>query len=218
MASRLVALPAWTRFGIIAGIMAFAATLAADLSVLWLRPADLCRAGPPILFLASLVALLVLLFLSAAAGFATSRSTGVVSQALLAGLVVGAISGCALVATTPFISRATQRLQDLSASCPQTQSFTQSFFFHFGPTPPPGAFATPPSGFFGETPPGGFPTPPPGAFTTPPPGAFAPPSGFAALVLDAIGLMFRIGFGMGFAVGAAAFGGALGAATRRGSP
>ncbi len=215
MPSWWIATPAWVRYGIVAGVVAFAATLVADLSVLWLRPADLCRAGPPILFLASLVALLVFLLLAVAAGFATGRSTGVMSQALLAGLVVGAISGCALVATTPFISRATQRFQDLSAACPHTPSFTRSFSFHFGPTPPPGVLASPPSGFFGETPPGGFPTPPPGAFTTPPPEAFAPPSGFAALVLDAIGLMFRIGFGMGFAVAAAAFGGALGAATRR---
>ena len=214
MPSWLVAMPAWTRYGIIAGIMAFAATLVADLSVLWLQPADLCRAGPPILFLASLVALLVFLFLAAAAGFATGRTTGVVSQALLAGLVVGAISGCALAVTTPFIAKTTEHLQDLSAACPQTQAFTRSFFFHFGPTPPPGVLASPPSGFFGETPPGGFPTPPPGAFTTPPPEALAPPSGFAALVLDAIGLMFRIGFGMGFAVAAAAFGGAVGTATR----
>lgn len=121
-------MPAWARYGIVAGIVAFAATLAADLSVLWLRPADLCRAGPPILLLMNLVALLVFLVLAASAGFVTGRTTGVVSEAVLAGLLVGAISGCALVATTPFISRATQRLQDLSAACPQTREFTRSFF------------------------------------------------------------------------------------------
>lgn len=206
-------MPAWARYGIVAGIVAFAATLAADLSVLWLRPADLCRAGPPILLLMNLVALLVFLVLAASAGFVTGRTTGVVSEAVLAGLLVGAISGCALVATTPFISRATQRLQDLSAACPQTREFTRSFFFRFAP-PPPGGLSSPPAGFFGETPPPGVSITPPGGFPTPPPEALAPPSGIAGAVLDVIGLMFRVGFGMAFAAGVAALGGALGAASR----
>lgn len=201
-------MPAWARYGIVAGTLAFTTTLVADLSVLWLGPRDLCRAGPPILLLTSAIALLVFVLLAAAAGFATGHASGVVSHAVLAGLLVGAISGCALVATTPFISQATQRAQQLSAACPQAQAFARSFFFSIGPTPPPGFFGeTPPPAFFGKTPPPGL--------LSPPPSAMAPPSGIAGALLDAVGLMVRIGFGIGLAAGAAAVGGVVGTASRR---
>ena len=45
---------AGVRFGAIAGVIAFASTLAANLAILLLRPADLCRVGPlviPVLML-----------------------------------------------------------------------------------------------------------------------------------------------------------------------
>jgi hypothetical protein len=208
-------MPVWARYGIVAGMLAFATTLAADLSVLWLGPRDLCRAGPPILLVISALALLVFVLLAAAAGFATGHASGVVSQAVLAGLLVGAIGGCALVVTVPFISGATQRAQELSVACPQAQAFARSFFFSIGPTPPPGfAGATPPPAFFGETPPPGLFSPPPGSYGSLPPSAMAPPSGIAGALLDTVGLMFRIGFGTGLAAGTAGAAGALGAAIR----
>ena len=37
---------AGVRFGAVAGVIAFASTLAANLAILVLRPADLCRVGP----------------------------------------------------------------------------------------------------------------------------------------------------------------------------
>src|SRR5437764_9213858 len=37
---------AGVRFGVVAGVIAFASTLAANLAILVLRPADLCRVGP----------------------------------------------------------------------------------------------------------------------------------------------------------------------------
>jgi hypothetical protein len=40
-----VAMPPWLRYGIIAGILSFAATVTADLSVLWLRDAGLRGTG-----------------------------------------------------------------------------------------------------------------------------------------------------------------------------
>jgi hypothetical protein len=188
-------MPVWARYGIVAGILALRDH--ADrrfLRALAGTPRSLSRRSA--LLITSAIALLVFVLLAATAGFATGHASGVVTQAVLAGLLVGAISGCALVATTAFISRATQRAQELSAACPQAQAFARSFFFSIGPTPPPA--------FFGETPPPGLFSPPPGPFGSPPPSAVAPPSRIAGSVLNAVGLMFRIGFGLGLAAGTAA--------------
>ena len=187
---------AGVRFGAIAGVIAFASTLGANVAIIVLRPADLCRVGPRSVILLNLAALFIFLLLAAAAGFAAGRADGSVPSAVLAGVVVGAISGCALVALIPFGPAVMHRLLELSTLCPDGGSFS----FGTGTTPPPGVL-----------------TPSPGSFA-PPPGAFVPLSGPAGLVLQAIGLLFVIGVGTGLATGAAALGGLVGAATRPGGP
>ena len=141
----------------------------------------------------SLAAVIILIWMAAAAGFATGRRMGSVAQATLSGVLVGFIAGGALLALIPFTSTGTHRLQELSAQCPDAGG---SFSFGFG-TPPPGV---------------AIPTPPPRFFTSPPPEAFAPPTGLAGAVLMAIGLLFTIGVGVGLAAGAAALAGLAGQA------
>jgi hypothetical protein len=136
---------------------------------------------------------LVFLVLAAAAGFAAGRADGTVPSAVLAGVMVGAISGLALLALIPFGPAIMHRVLELSNLCPDGGSFS----FGTGASPPPGVG-----------------TPPPGAFE-PPAGAFASPSGPGGLVLQGIGLLFGIGVGAGFAAGAAALAGLVGVATRR---
>jgi hypothetical protein len=193
-AGRLVTIPAWLRYGLIAGVFALACTLVANLAITFFKPADLCRAGPLIIPLFMLVALVAFLLLAAAAGFATGRASGPGSSAALAGLLVGVLGGCALLALIPFAPSIGQRIQDLMALCPGAGG---SFSFDLGPTPPPGVIlATPPPGFF---------------TTSPPPGAMAgPPTGLAALLSAVI----SITIGIGLAAGAAALAGLLGVATR----
>src|ERR1700730_763083 len=193
-AGGVAAIPAWVRFGVIAGVFAFACTLGANLAITWFKPADLCRAGPLIIPLLMLGAFAGFLLLAATAGFATGRAAGPGAGATLAGLVVGVLGGCALLALIPFAASVGQRIQDLMALCPGAGG---SFSFDLGPTPPPGVtLATPPPGFF---------------TTSPPPGAIAgPPTGVAALVSAAI----PITIGMGLAAGAGALAGLLGVATR----
>jgi len=200
--------PAWIRFGLPGGIVAFAVTLTANLVILILRPADLCRFGPGIIPLSMLAALGAFLLLAAVAGFLTGRASGAVAEAVLTGLLVGAISGCALVALIPFLRSVNHRIEALTARCPQSSSFTDSGSFSFsrGPTPPPGFTAPTP-------PPGPGVTPPPGFLSAPPPG-FSPPSGAAGIILRAVGLIFTIGVGMGLATGVAALAGLAGAATK----
>jgi hypothetical protein len=193
-ADRIARAPVWVRYGLIGGFIAFASTLAANLAITLLRPADLCRAGPGSLLLLNLGAVIVLIWMAASAGFITGRRLGSVAQATLAGVVVGAIAGLALVAVIPFTSATTHRIQELSTQCPDAGG---SFSFGFG-TPPPGVV---------------LPTPPPG-FSTPPPEAFAPPTGVVGDVIMAVGLLFTISFGIGLAAGAAALGGVVGAALR----
>jgi hypothetical protein len=67
-AGRLATIPAWVRYGVIAGVFAFVCTLGANLAFIWLQPADLCRTGPLIIPLLMLTALAVFLALAGAAG------------------------------------------------------------------------------------------------------------------------------------------------------
>jgi hypothetical protein len=194
-AGRLARTPVWVRYGLIGGFIAFACTLAANLAITLLRPADLCRAGPGSLLLLNLGAVTILLWMAGAAGFITARRVGSVAQATLSGVLVGCLAGLALPALIPFTSAAMHRIQELSVQCPDGGG---SFSFGFG-TPPPGVVN---------------PTPPPGFSTSPPPGAFGPPTGVFGAVLTAIGMLFTIAFGIGLAAGAAALGGLLGAALR----
>jgi hypothetical protein len=197
----------WIRYGLIAGIMAFPCTLAANLAIMWLRPADLCRVGPLIIPLLSLGALFIFLLMAAAAGFATGRAGSSGPDATLAGLLVGVISGCALVVLLPLIPGVEHRFQELTALCPDTGAFSGggSFSFGFGPTPPPGfVMPTPPPEAFFAPPPGGFATPPPGAFV------FGP-TGVVGLVLQ---MLLTIVIGLGLAAGSGASAGVVGGATR----
>src|SRR2546421_558970 len=65
--------PPWLRYGLIAGIIAFSCTLAANLAVTWMSSADLCRVGF-IVPLLSFGALVIFLAMAAAAGFKTARA------------------------------------------------------------------------------------------------------------------------------------------------
>ena len=147
--------PPWLRYGLIAGIVAFSGTLAANLAVTWVSPADLCRAGPLIIPLLSLGALFIFVVMSAAAGFATGRTVSSGPDPALAGLLVGVLGGCALLVLLPFVPSAEHRFQELATGCSGAGS---TFFFGFG---------SPPPGFV-------IPTPPPEAFATPPPEALTP--------------------------------------------
>ena len=187
--------PPWLRYGLIAGIIAFGCTLAANLAVTWMSPAQLCRAGPLIIPPLSLGALFIFVVMSAAAGFATGRTVSSGPDPALAGLLVGVLGGCALLVLLPFVPSAGHRFQELASTCPGAGS---TFFFGFG---------SPPPGFV-------MPTPPPEAFATPPPEALTPPSGPAATVLELLGMMITIIIGIGVAVGAATLAGLLGRATR----
>jgi hypothetical protein len=182
----------WVRYGLVGGIIAGASTLTAKLVIVLLRPADLCHAGPGSLVLLSLGAIIILIWMGAAAGFATARRVGSIAQAMLSGVLVGVIAGCALLALIPFAATATQRLEALASQCPDGGSVSFGGSFNFG-------------------------TPPPGFFTTsPPPGVFAsPPTGFAGAVFAAVGALFTIGFGIGLAAGAAALAGLAGASRSR---
>ena len=190
----IAAIPAWVRYGVIAGVFAFAGTLSANIAITWFKPAALCRTGPLIIPLFMLGALVAFVALAGAAGFATGRVSGPGSSAALAGLLVGVLGGCALLALIPFAPSIGRRIQDLMALCPGAGG---SFSFDLGSTPPPGVtLATPPPGFF---------------TTSPPPGAIAgPPTGAAAL----FNAVISITIGIGLAAGAAALAGLLGVATR----
>jgi len=196
--------PPWLRYGLIAGIIAFSGTLAANLAVTWVSPADLCRAGPLIIPLLSLGALFIFVVMSAAAGFATGRTVSSGPDPALAGLLVGVLGGCALLVLLPFVPSAEHRFQELASGCSGAGS---TFFFGFGSPPPGFVFGSPPPGFV-------IPTPPPEAFATPPPEALTPPSGPAATVLELLGMMITIVIGIGVAVGVAAVAGLVGRATR----
>jgi len=196
--------PASARIGVIGGIMAVATTLAANLWILLVRPADLCRFGPFAALLFDAAALIVFVLLAAAVGTATGRAVGSVGQATLAGLLFGVIAGVALLLTVPFAPAVTHRLQDVNTLCPQTSAIRGgsggSFSFSFGPTPPPGVVP---------------PTPPPGFFITPPPIGFeSSPSGVAVPLPSVIGLLATVAVGIGLAAGTAALGGLIGVALR----
>ena len=196
--------PPWLRYGLIAGIIAFGCTLAANLAVTWMSPAQLCRAGPLIIPLLSLGAMFIFVVMSAAAGFATGRTVSSGPDSALAGLLVGVLGGCAVLVLLPFVPSAQHRFQELASVCSGPGS---TFFFGFGSPPPGFVFGSPPPGFV-------IPTPPPEAFATPPPGALAPPSGSAATVLELLGMMVTMVIGIGIAVGVAVVAGLVGRATR----
>ena len=184
--------------------MAVATTLAANLWILLVRPADLCRFGPFAALLFDAAALIVFVLLAAAVGTATGRAVGSVGQATLAGLLFGVIAGVALLLTVPFAPAVTHRLQDVNTLCPQTSAIRGgsggSFSFSFGPTPPPGVVP---------------PTPPPGFFITPPPIGFeSSSSGVAVALPSVIGLLATMAVGIGLAAGTAALGGLIGVALR----
>jgi hypothetical protein len=207
-------IPAWIRYGVISGAFAFAVTLAASLVILLAKPADLCRVGPVMFPLSGLIAFVAFLFFAAAAGFATGRATGVLAQAALAGLVVGVVSGCAVLASLLFTDAMQQRFEQLSAVCPPTSGFRGGVYaFQLGTTPPAFIQGTPPPGVVP-------PTPPPEGFTLSPAGGTVSISfsGSMGTVIRMVGLAVTVGFGMGFAAGAAALGGIVGAARRRASP
>lgn len=201
--------PAWVRVGLVAGAIAFVVTLLANLLILILQPADLCRFGPGIIPLSFLAAFAAFVVLAAVAGFLTGRATGAVSEAALTGLLVGAISGCALLALVAFQPATSHRTEALSARCPDTSLFTSGGPFSFG-------FGTPPPGFIPPTPPpGAFPTPPPGFLATPPPEFASPPAGRVGIVLEAVGLIVTVTFGTALATGVASLSGLIGASMRR---
>jgi hypothetical protein len=201
--------PPWVRYGLIAGIVAFAATLAANLAITWPSPADLCRMGPFPVVLLSLGALVIFIAMAAAAGFKTARTGSAGPDPTLSGLLVGVLGGCALVVLLPFVPSVEHRFQELAAVCPgPALSGGGSFSFNFGPTPPPGVLIpTPPPEFFATPPPGAFVTPPPGAFVFPPPG----PGGTLGLVLQ---MLITILIGTAAATGAATIAGQAGTAAR----
>src|SRR5438876_11676774 len=187
--------PPWLRYGLIAGIIAFGCTLAANLAVTWMSPAQLCRAGPLIIPLLSLGAMFIFVVMSAAAGFATGRTVSSGPDSALAGLLVGVLGGCAVLVLLPFVPSAQHRFQELASVCSGTGS---TFFFGFGSPPPGFVFGSPPPGFVIPT----------------PPEVLAPPSGSAATVLELLGMMVTIVIGIGIAVGVAAVAGLVGRATR----
>jgi hypothetical protein len=200
---------AWVRYGLIAGIIAFACTLAANLAITWPSPADLCRMGPFPVAVLSLVALVIFIWMAGAAGFKTARVGALAPDPTLAGILVGVLGGCALLVLLPFVPSVEHRFQELTALCPgPALSGGGSFSFNFGPTPPPGVLIpTPPPEFFATPPPNGFATPPPGAFVFPPAG----PRGTLGLVLQ---MLITILIGIAGATGAATVAGLAGTAAR----
>ena len=171
-AGGLAAIPAWIRYGVIAGVLAFACTLSANIAITWLKPADLCRTRPLIIPLLMLAALVAFLLLASAAGFATGRAAGPGTAAALAGLLVGVLGGCALLALIPFAPSVDQRIHDLMTLCPGAGG---SFSFNLGPSPPPEVVLAPP------------------------PGAIGPPTGVAALFSAVISITIGIGLAAGAA-------------------
>jgi len=148
-AGGVASIPAWVRYGLSAGIIAFACTLVANLAITWLQPAALCRMGPLVIPLFMLGALVVFVALAGAAGFATGRASGAGPAPVLAGLLVGVLGGCALLALVPLMPTVYHRIQELTALCPQTGSFGGG-----GSPPPPGVLASPPPEAF-QGPPAG---------------------------------------------------------------
>src|ERR1700682_4803242 len=94
----IATIPAWVRYGGIAGVFAFGCTLSANMAITWFSPADLCRTGPLIIPLLMLAALVVFLMLAGAAGFATGRASGSGPAAAPAGLPGGGPGGGAVLA------------------------------------------------------------------------------------------------------------------------
>jgi hypothetical protein len=115
-------------------------------------------------------------------------------------LLVGVISGSALVVLLGLIPGVEHRFQELTTLCPDTGSSNTGGFFSFS---------------FGSPPPGvAIPTPPPEAFATPPPGALAFSAGSVGMGGVLVGMVITILVGIGIAAGVATVAGLAGRATR----
>jgi hypothetical protein len=179
--ARISSLQPWIRYGLVTGVISFATTLAANLAIIFPRPSDLCRLGPLVLALFNLGALAIFVWMAASAGFAAARAQSSVSKGALAGLLVGAISGCALLVLIVFVPAVINRIAELNTLCPQSVSIGS------GPTPPPGVSLTPP----------------PGAFAQP----FSSPDGTASFIAGLIGSILT---GLALAAGIASLAGLIG--------
>lgn len=186
-------LPGWARYGSVAGLIAFVITLVANLLILFLSPAQLCGMGPLIIPIGMLAAFLIYLLIAAATGFVTARFGGTTTETTLAGVLLGAIAGCAIIAVALSSAALMHRTEQLSALCPNAGG----------------------SIFIGSTPPPGVPTPPPNAFANPPPGPFPGSPGQLGLLFVLVGAAFSAGVGMAVAAGVSTLGGLVGRSTGR---
>jgi hypothetical protein len=189
------------------GIVAFGLTLGANLLVLAIGINQLCRVGPALFLLSSLVAFFAFLLVAAAAGLATTRAGGVILQAALSGLLVGALGACAVLATLAAAPAIHARLLEASAQCPAPNPFHGgAYSFQVGATPPPGLIPSPsPGGFSGS----------PGLSARSSGGSVAiSVSGAMAKALEVASTVITILAGMGLAAGAAALCGGIGISLR----
>src|SRR5437868_15016001 len=104
-AGTIAAIPAWVRYGVIAGLFAFACTLGANIAITWFKPADLCRTGPLIIPLLMLGALVVFVALAGAAGFPTGPLRRPGSSSAAPGLPGGGRRGLAASGVVPVAAR-----------------------------------------------------------------------------------------------------------------
>src|SRR6202035_4176300 len=108
----IAAIPAWVRYGVIAGVFAFGCTLSANMAITWFKAADLCRTGPLIIPLLIVAGRVVFLVLAGAAGLATGGASGSGPASALEGLLVGVLGGCAMLALIPFAPSVSHRIQE----------------------------------------------------------------------------------------------------------
>lgn len=181
----------WAIYGVVAGLLGFLTTLAGNFVIVWLRPSDICRVGPLIIPLSMLGALAAFFVFAAAAGFATGLTSDVRTEPLLAGVLVGGLSGCALVALLLYGASIGHRVEQLSSLCPDVGSIS------FGSTPPPGALLSPPPGFSSGPP------------------SFGTAPGATGLGLSLVGVGINMTVGIGLAAGIAHTAGIAGRAVRR---
>jgi hypothetical protein len=201
--------PAWIRYGLAGGVLTFALTLGANLLVLAVSLNQLCRVGPALFLLSSLVGFFAFLLVATATGFATSRAGGVIMDAALSGLLLGGLGGCAVLASLAAAPAVHQRLVQAGEHCPVPNPFNGGVYsFQVGMTPPPGL----------------IPSPPPGSVTSSPQPAFSAGfsggsaaisvSGALARALEIASTAITIIAGMALAAGAAALGGGIGISLR----
>jgi hypothetical protein len=191
------------------GVLTFALTLGANLLVLAVSLNQLCRVGPVLFLLSSLVAFFAFLLAAAATGFATSRAGGAIMDAALSGLLLGALGGCAVLASLAAAPGVHQRLLEASAQCPAPNPFHGGVYsFQVGMTPPPGLILSPS--------PGSVPSSPQPAFSAGVSGGSVAMSvsGAMARALEVASTAITIIAGMALAAGAAALGGGVGISLR----